>query len=709
MTSNEICDAILYLVRFYGNENKGLTETEIISQVQNFSPHEIHVAIQQLLDDGRLVANDLSSPPRYNLQERIELADRHDLDQEAAKHSDLWLEDEVIRATNSRRILERIAEKSVVRTMAESYTSEEDIASFVISIASKIADENPIDLLLEMVKWVVYDINELAETLSIELARRPTEARKVAREIGFRSKKAERLFQRLFRLDDQVILTIPTIRNMQRHGAKVEFNRDLARKRLEERIYGEKFINIVEVPENSHSCAVGTDASIGDITISHARGSFIPPVPASLFIAGGAMRVRRQNGEATFSQYWDYDIDPREIEQYAELQAAEVGLLISPNLKGEVITDFQHLSVAAMELRQYFEEVRIINGQANWHPYGDVPELDIPPKVNLLFRDGRIFPLVHRIEDYEGASAPDDLLYGAIVRKEIDTFYTVFHNTVGRGRLGATYAGAVKAPAFSWLSMIVFWYLYKVTGDDAFRRMFYRPPLNDQAVSHLLFWGICDSNPYLIDPSRRYTLITFQTIRRFSDIAFLAHPIMYQQNDRNWFDVDENSEDSWSQYIEFHISEVEKSHRTHRRGLGSLGGVDEYSYFMELCRRAAVAMFYAAPCRIYEATIKHNAHALMPRWEIALDLSQDNFDKILGERMTDLLMWITDPDGLARDNEHAVGGFANVSTALPLMIPDVVLEAHKAVTVTRSEQTRLVEEMIYELIDLLRQSNSQRS
>lgn len=704
----EIYEEIIGLISLCSDVKSGLNIREIEIQLEYFPPVDIKHAINELCLKGVLIENSESTPSRYIFAEHIEEIDFHnDLEQFVVKDSDLWVEDEVIRAKNSQQVLESIAKagKSVMYSIAERYTTSEGFAGDVFKIATQIAEENPVDLLLEMLEWVVNDINELANTLISDVALNPKDVRKVARELGFRAKKAERLFQRLFRMDDRDILTIPSVKSMERSGATVKFNKVRARKRLEERIYGDRFINIVEVPENTHQCAVGTDASIGDITVSHARGSFIPPVPASLFIAGASMRVIRKGDSGDTGQYWDYDIEPRDFDSYAELQAAEEGLFISPSLREEVITDFQHLCVASMELRQYLEELRVINGGAKWHPMGSVPELDMPPKINLMFRDGRIFPLVHRIEDYEGASAPEDLLYGTIVKKEIDTFYNVFHNTVGRGRMGATYAGAVKAPNFSWLSMIVFWYLYKVTGEEIFKNKAYRPPLNDQAVSHLLFWGICYANPKLMNTQKRYTLITFQTIRRFSDIAFSIHPLIYKDENGKQHFVDESSSDDWYNYISYHVREVDRSHREHQRGVGSLGSVDEYDKFIELCHRASVAMFYGAPCRIYEATISHGAHALMPRWEVSLDISQDGFKNTLNRRLNDVLMWITDPDGLDEDGKHAVGGFAEVSSSLPLMIPDVVAVAHKAVTFTRSEQTQNVQDEIYKLINLIRVSS----
>jgi hypothetical protein len=418
-----------------------------------------------------------------------------------------------------------------------------------------------------------------------------------------------------------------------------------------------------------------------------------------LFVAAGAMRVRDQ---ANMLNYWDYDLDPRELQQYQDLEAAVEGLLISPHLRREAITDFRHLRSAAMELRQYMEESRIVQRKSKWHPISGVPELQHPPEATLLVRDGRIFPLVHRLDDYDGASAPDDILYGEVVRREIRAFQNVFHNTAGNGRIGAIYSGAVKSPEYSWLAMITFWYLHVKRGVKELADAFYRPPLNDQAVTHLLFWGLADAKPDITFSNPRNMFVTFRAVRRFSDIAFPSHPLPLDdpaaQTTRA---VNEDNLDDWFAYIAQHIEEANQMYDLHKRGVPALGASDEYKPFLDLCHRAGVMMFYGAPARMYKSTVNDKSHFFTPRWEMAFDVI-GNTASNLTHQLNGLAAWLIDLDGLVPDESHAVGGFDEVSEGLPLFIPNIVMEAHKAVSYGQGRHVMDVQDELQKLVGDIR-------
>jgi hypothetical protein len=588
---------------------------------------------------------------------------------------DLWESDEEPRTWISQNILE---------ALAQDHAEDELIATSVREIAARFAEENPIDLLLQLAQWVCDDLNRLAEKIRKMRAKSRSDAKELETQLGFRRKKAERFLQRLFRFDHATILTIPTIKQMIDSQTLVKIDLKQARERLQERVVGAKMIEIVTAPENKHRYAVGTDASVGDIYLPHRAGSFIPPIPANLFIAGGAMRAN-----STTDQYWDFDLDPKDLSQYQENDAAQEGLFISPRLR-EQITDYRHLMSAAMELRQYREELRIVTHSARWHPYGQSAAIKDKPKPTLIFRDGRIFPLVHRLDDYDGASAPDDILYGKVVRNEIDTFHTVFHNTAGLSDGGVTYAGAVKAPEFSWLSMIVFWYIYTYTHTSKFADAFYNPHLNDQAVAHLLFWGVYTHHKMTPDTHPRALFTSFRVLRHFSDIAFPSHPLIF--NDGNY--VDEQSSESWESYIDEHIQDAGKRYAQHKRGIDSLGSVSEYLPFLDLCRRTGIAMFYAAPVRTYQAVVTSQSHFLMPRWEVCVDLANSPH-KQAHKAMLSVFSWIADTDGLEPDGYHAGSGFdKDQSSSIPLLVPDVIVRVHE--TVTKMRDTH--KEDLYDLI-----------
>lgn len=623
---------------------------------------------------------------------------RDEIERQERDELDLWVEDEVER--------EQVT-KSVLQDIASGHAREESFAEQVRKAAVALASEKPIDLVLEIAAWVINDINQMAYQIRSTAQSRPEEIRRLAREIGFRRIKAVRFFQRLWRLDapteDVVgILDIPTIPQLVA-GKRARIDLVRAREQLAKRILGERVIEVISVPENMHRAAIGTDATVGDVQVKHEQGSFIPPTPAVLFVASGAMRIRGDNNGMT--PYWDYDIDPRELEKYEDIEAAQKGLLISPRLRREAITDFRHLRSAAMELRQYTQELRVVRQESKWYPIGNVPELKRPPEITLVIRDGRLFPLVHRLDDYDGASAPDDVLYGEVVQREIKSFHEVFQQTAGVGKLGAIYGGTVKSPEFSWFAMLTFWYLQVKLQSPDLVDGFYRPPLSDQAVTHLLFWGLAEANPSLVFNDPRNVLLTFRAVRRFSDIAFPAHPLIIEnangQVDR---EVDENNEDDWLDFIEKHIQEANKRYDRHQRGVPALSAANEYRAFLDLCRRAGVAMFYGAPARMYRAVIDSRSHFLSPRWEIAVDVTRLNTNT-LHYSLERMLAWLTDEGGLVRDESHAVGDFEEVAEGLPLFIPDVVMQAHEMVVYTRDRHVPDVEERLHNLVRDIRDGN----
>lgn len=706
LEQRQIATAILDVLKKIADDVVGLSVHELRLQLRtqglNVKAHLVQRALDQLLEEGKVEKRFVSETRGntcFNLPgqgvAQISLFDlqvsRDEIEREERNGLDLWQRDEAER--------ERVT-ISVMEDIARNHALKENYAGLVHQIAPLLAEENPVDLVLEIADWVVNDLNGLAGKIRAAVSGAQSDIQRLTRELGFRRSKAESFFQRLWRLDRSIgnemgILDIPTVPQMLR-GSAIIFDKAAARRRLQERIIGDKVIKVITAPENQHKAAVGTDASVGDVMIEHARGSFIPPTPATLFVSAGAMKVLDLPNAL---HYWDYDLDPRELRRYRDLDAAVEGLLISPHLRREVIRDFRHLRSAAMELRQYAEELRIIQQQSKWHPISGVPEIQHPPPITLLIRDGRIFPLVHRLDDYDGASAPDDILYGEVVRREIRTFEQVFHNTAGKGSFGAIYAGAVKSPEYSWLAMITFWYLHVKCGHQELSDAFYRPPLNDQAVTHLLFWGLTESKRNDVFADKRNTFITFCALRRFSDIAFFPHPrLITEETGKVIQTVREDNIEDWHKYISQHISEANQMYGQHKRGIPALTAIDEYKPFLALCYRAGVVMFYAAPARMYEATLNDRAHFFTPRWEIAVDLQTKNLEEDIEYSIERLIAWLVEPDGLVPDESHAVGGFDEVTEGLPLFIPNVVMEAHKAVGYGRERHATDVQDELRKLV-----------
>lgn len=316
----QIAEAILDVLHKVAGDVVGLSVRELRLQLRARKPdvtdHLIRSVLGQLLDEGKvekrpsperrgsfcfnLPGQGVSQMPLFDLQ-----VSRDEIEREERDGLDLWQSDEDER--------ERMT-VSVMEGIARGHALEENYARLVHDIAPVIADENPVDLVLEIADWVVNDLNGLAENIRAAGVGAQSEIQRLTRELGFRRSKAESFFQRLWRLDRSIedvrgILDIPTVQQVL-SGSRIKFNKEAAKRHLQERIVGNKVIEIITAPENHHKAAVGTDASVGDVMVEHARGSFIPPTPATLFVSAGAMRVLDRENALS---YWDYDLDPREL------------------------------------------------------------------------------------------------------------------------------------------------------------------------------------------------------------------------------------------------------------------------------------------------------------------------------------------------------------------------------------------------------------
>jgi hypothetical protein len=119
---------------------------------------------------------------------------RDEIEREERTGLDLWQRDEDER--------ERMT-VSVMEGIARGHALEENYARLVHDIAPVIADENPVDLVLEIADWVVNNLNDLAEKIRSAGLGAQSEIQRLTRELGFRRSKAESFFQRLWRSLDR--------------------------------------------------------------------------------------------------------------------------------------------------------------------------------------------------------------------------------------------------------------------------------------------------------------------------------------------------------------------------------------------------------------------------------------------------------------------------------------------------------------------------
>ncbi|MBD2019289.1 hypothetical protein H6F43_03715 [Leptolyngbya sp. FACHB-36] len=589
--------------------------------------------------------------------------------------------------------------RSVMEQIAHEHLNQDAAAWAIVQVAPLLSAQDPVDLLLEMAQWVVDDINGLVNQMLMAVAKREMRTSgEIAAELDGRLEWARKHLQQMWRLDaprgdEPGILFLPSRAKDCRYGETASLDAEAAKERLRQRVFGKTVIELRRVPLDLHKSAAGTDASVADIFLEHSQGSFIPPEPIAVITAGAALTNREYPDYA----FQDFDVFPDRLKEYTESRASEEGLLLSPALRHQLPEDgFKHSRMAAMDLRQYYEDFRIVNREADWRPIGGIPAMGIESNPSLVIRDGRIFPLVHRIEDYE-----DTGLYGRLVKKEIDLFAKVAHQTLSGPTSHIVYGAAVKDPEMSFLAPLIFWFIHqqdlRKTGGELVvsREDVYRIPFGDTAVAHLLFLGWSKAQTAInmtnASPDEDYVFVTFRAVRRFSDIGIKNGPAFIEAENR-W--VNEDDREDWKKFIAARYSE-------HKRRNQRVRDPADYSYFLYLLEQVGVSMFYAAPAQPLEI-IKHTSegrHFLLPRLEVAFGLQQRSQEE---EKFIGLISWIA--EHWEFDDYHSQSKFdtGNRDSRLPILVPDVTRSAHEVVTYARDVLGEEVQDRLRELIQHLR-------
>ena len=619
------------------------------------------------------------------------------------------IEREGLRPDESQR---RERSSSVLLRIAQGMIGEDSHAVALLQEAERIAALDPVELVLGMARWVAADLNALIDVLEEHhRAGRLSEVERTTHDLNARLAWARRYFQSFWRLDRRVIGAEPifdippSAQSAHYEGRRAQLFEERARARLEDRIIGDHLIARAAVEAGQHTAAAGTDAAITDIRVERGSSAFAGSTPISVMSAAASLIQRERSGTREFQ---DFDVFPDQLHHLDDIGAAANGFVLSPRFSEHLLPerDIRHSRMAALELRQYDEELRIVLRNAKWRPTGSAPALGIDHRPTIIFRDGRTFPLVHRLRDYEAAG-----LYGQIVRNQVEKFSQVLHHAFSGPGGEVVYGAVVKTPEMSWLSPLVFWHLH-ATGTAvgghpvvAEAAEVYRPPFTDSVVAHLVFLGLARQPAGPAPDGRATAYRTCVVLRRYVDIAFEDEqlpPMMRVGLDRRLVRVDDESD--WRTYLQEHIREkIERESE-------SYVDLDAYRPFVYLCARAAVAMCYGAPASLYEpfagATLREAPQFLLPRFEVAVDMRGD--PRVRAEdHLGAMLGWLASGGGdLSR---HVRSGDAQgEGTSLPVVVPDVLVLAHEAATFAKRVLGEEVEQRLLQYVALLRQQFGRR-
>lgn len=644
---------------------------------------------------------DTAPPDPSALQTALELAFGNAQVNVATRES---LETEGLRPDETQR---RRQSTSVLLRIARGMIGEDSHAAVLLRDAEQLAALEPVQLVLDMARWVADDINALVEVLEgYHQASRLDEVERTTHDLNARLAWARRYFHGFWRLDRKVIGADPifdippSASSCHYDGRRAQLSEEKARERLRQRIVGDTLVERTLVPTETHMTAAGTDAAITDIRVERGTTAFGGTTPISVMSAAAALVQREGTGRREFQ---DFDIFPDQLNHLDDIGAAANGFVLSPRFSEHLLPerDIRHTRMAALELRQYDEELRIVLRNAKWRPTGAAPSLGLDHRPTIIFRDGRTFPLVHRLRDYE---APG--LYGQIVRNQVEKFSQVLHHAFSGPWGEVVYGAVVKTPEMSWLSPLVFWYLHAQATEVRGQRVVadaadvYRPPFTDSVVAHLVFLGLSRRPGPPVPPATAVAFRTCVVLRRFIDIAFEDEqlPAMVRVG-LHRRQVNEDSESDWTAFLQEHIRDkIERENE-------SYVAIDAYRPFVYLCARAAVAMCYGAPTALYEpfadASAAEAPQFLLPRLEVAVNMRNEPRERAV-THLGGMLGWLASGGGELTRHVRS-GESAGDTNSLPVIVPDVIALAHEAAVFAKRVLGEEVEERLRQYVALLRQ------
>lgn len=532
---------------------------------------------------------------------------------------------------------------------ARSVLYEENRRTVLKKVFDLWRNEDPRQLIFRYIEWLVDQFNRVAEQYNVTFGR--SDRDKLRR-------RADKLSRDILEFGNRGLgihysdlhAEIP-----DKVAYSVTYNPEPVRAHLDRTVFGEHMIDEIQLTPQQIEEAVdemvvaGTDSSmhIGEINMGLSSYAEDETMPLTV------------NNAAAFWRYGDQiprtvvDKNPRDMLPWNTQQMEGPPnentkyMIVGPEVFEDVGEDkYTRIAVSASEIVQ-----RRMDEQSIKHAIRRMPD--------IVFHDGRIYPMEHKLNNYLGEGE-----YGDTVRSAIRYFYNILVQISGRKRKSPLYTGVVKSTELKIFSRLLDWYIrYGVVKSEVDDHKLGEnwpktPPFPDtSAITYLLSLG-----GYEPKAGRFFT--TCQIRRNFSTLAGFYERVWNGEPIRDW-------EGYFKDY---------KRKRTEIYEPGDpLPAVLKYDIepFVELCDRAGVLMFF----------INHTQNSTdaprLPRYEIFCDVTApegNDPDRVRQqiERVLQGLML----SGVQADKDHNLSAsIAASGKQNAIMIPNVVYEAHETAKV----------------------------
>jgi hypothetical protein len=570
--------------------------------------------------------------------------------------------------------------------------NRDELVKEIRKAVPKLVNEDPIDLILGYTQTVVGHLQALRKEMIDKRSRSDREGFNTASSQFEFCKQASRAYlTQLLGLnrgvtDDDRVFDVAEIEKVQDPRLEdkqvIFFDPIKARTELEKRIFGRKFLeeyddlNDFDTNNLTGLVSAATDASVIPFEVKvRPLGSYEVPETVQIF-TGAAAQIQTITDQV-FPALYDYDFDSGFLSTRNEFQAAEQGWMLTEftiNLMGESLAPYA--KSASQDFRQYRRDNDVLLNRISWK---STPGME-SKKIDVLVRDGRLFPSVHRLDDYER-----DGLYGRLVRGQMQEFATVCRRAIDEYDY-VVYSGAVKQPAAYMLAPLVFWYCRYKLGmkDHVQERHMYRAPLGDTLLSFIILGTHAKS----LNKRPKSFLSTFRVIRRFSDLGVPEEVARYrEENETAWHGIDEDSREDWLKYVAHRRREKQRRYEDRADSAGPLPE-REYSDPIFLFQRVGVLMGFALPL---DGRFERAPLLRLPRFEVMVDMQRkDEIDP----QFRKLLASLTTPESLVPDDDHNFGNWQSI----PSIIPVSSREAHRAAQMANERYSRHLEERLIETV-----------
>jgi len=492
------------------------------------------------------------------------------------------------------------------KTTVELLPDPEELRRIFRQAALLLKREDPMDLYLRFCTWIKDEIEKAAKKYwQLKLKEDHKGADDIAGRIRDLETLCEKIFHRYFgvprfkagfqegplRLKDikeeliDAFKENPDVDIDSVLRSIIKFDPEGIRAHLKPRIYGKTVIEEIPIvsPSNEEGngrkvrfIEAGTDVSYFDVHPPLPPGpSLLEPLPIKIMTALYVLYdliPRMHLG-------YDASPEPREWGFYGTDKALNEGWLIPPWTLLD-IPDARHkrLIEAAADLRQYIKDKEAMDAEINGKG------------ADVIFRDGRLFPMEHQLDD---VILTDD--HGRLVRAALKKFRDIVATTAVPGT--PRYCGIVKIPQVSIFAPLVMWYFKygcrlindgKSLWKDMDDTLILRPMASDQRVTLFLLTSL--------DPADSHTYrATFRAVRPFYTLYEDFPAVYFGRDQQKWFE---------------HFTK-----ELSRPGKDKYYQPEDLELYAWLCAKVGLLTFFAVPGdKHYSDELQQKL--LIPRYEI---------------------------------------------------------------------------------------------